>query len=113
MRRFGARAVVVTTGTFLRGRLHIGTTTALAGGRAGEGATTHLAEQLEAAGITPGMSVLEPSAGMGHIADRIREADAEPDPERCAYQGAFEPLTSVWSIGHTAGRSTSKLPSSS
>jgi tRNA uridine 5-carboxymethylaminomethyl modification enzyme len=51
-RRLGARAVVITTGTFLRGRLHIGTTTALAGGRAGEGATTHLAEQLEAAGLT-------------------------------------------------------------
>ncbi len=51
-RRIGARAVVITTGTFLRGRLHIGTTTALAGGRAGEGATTHLAEQLEDAGLT-------------------------------------------------------------
>ncbi|HUS63235.1 MAG TPA: tRNA uridine-5-carboxymethylaminomethyl(34) synthesis enzyme MnmG [Kofleriaceae bacterium] len=51
-RRFGARAIVITTGTFQRGRLHIGTTTSLAGGRAGEGATTHLAEQLEAAGLT-------------------------------------------------------------
>ena len=50
-RRFAARTVVVTTGTFLRGRLHIGTTTALAGGRAGEGATTHLADQLEARGL--------------------------------------------------------------
>jgi tRNA uridine 5-carboxymethylaminomethyl modification enzyme len=50
-RRFGARAVVVTTGTFLRGRIHIGTTTSLAGGRAGENATTHLAEQLEQAGL--------------------------------------------------------------
>src|SRR5438874_11234624 len=32
-RRFGARAVVVTTGTFLRGRIHIGTETKVAGGR--------------------------------------------------------------------------------
>ena len=51
-RRFGARSVVITTGTFLRGRIHIGTETHLSGGRAGEGATTHLAEQLEQAGVT-------------------------------------------------------------
>ncbi len=51
-RRFGARSVVITTGTFLRGRIHIGTETHLSGGRAGEGATTHLAEQLEQAGLT-------------------------------------------------------------
>ena len=46
-RRFGARAVVVTTGTFLRGRMHIGTETKVSGGRAGEAASIHLAEQLE------------------------------------------------------------------
>src|ERR671932_1322890 len=51
-RRFAARCVVITTGTFLRGRIHIGTTTSLAGGRAGESATTHLAQQLEHAGLT-------------------------------------------------------------
>src|SRR4030088_888640 len=51
-RRFGARAVVITTGTFLHGRIHIGTETRLSGGRAGETATTHLAEQLEHAGLT-------------------------------------------------------------
>jgi tRNA uridine 5-carboxymethylaminomethyl modification enzyme len=51
-RRFGAGSVVITTGTFLRGRIHIGTDTHMSGGRAGESATTHLAEQLEAAGLT-------------------------------------------------------------
>jgi tRNA uridine 5-carboxymethylaminomethyl modification enzyme len=51
-RRFEAKSVVITTGTFLRGRIHIGTETHLSGGRAGEGATTHLAEQLEQAGLT-------------------------------------------------------------
>ena len=51
-RRFGARSVVITTGTFLRGRIHIGTGTRIAGGRAGEGSTTHLAEQLEEVGLT-------------------------------------------------------------
>lgn len=51
-RRFGARRIVITTGTFLRGRIHIGTETRISGGRAGESATTHLAEQLESAGLT-------------------------------------------------------------
>lgn len=36
-------------------------------------------EMVEAAGIEEGMTVLEPSAGMGHIADRIRETGVEPD----------------------------------
>jgi tRNA uridine 5-carboxymethylaminomethyl modification enzyme len=53
-RRFGARAVVVTTGTFLRGRIHIGTDRAIGGGRAGDAPATHLAEQLEAVGLTVG-----------------------------------------------------------
>jgi tRNA uridine 5-carboxymethylaminomethyl modification enzyme len=50
-RAFSAPCVVITTGTFLRGRIHIGTDTNLAGGRAGESSTTHLAEQLERAGL--------------------------------------------------------------
>lgn len=36
-------------------------------------------QMVEAADIEPGMLVLEPSGGMGHIADRIRLAGAEPD----------------------------------
>ena len=51
-RAFGAAAVVITTGTFLRGRIHIGTGTRIGGGRAGEGAAVHLAEQLETLGLT-------------------------------------------------------------
>ena len=51
-RRFGARSVVITTGTFLRGRIHIGTETRISGGRAGENSVTHLAEQLESVGLT-------------------------------------------------------------
>ncbi len=50
-RRFASTCVVITTGTFLRGRIHIGTETKISGGRAGESAATHLAEQLERVGL--------------------------------------------------------------
>ena len=50
-RRFGARAVVLTTGTFGRGKLHIGTGTQIGGGRAGEAPSTLLGEQLDALGL--------------------------------------------------------------
>ena len=50
-RRFGARAIVITAGTFLRGRLHIGTDTRIAGGRAGDPPAIQLAEQLDALGL--------------------------------------------------------------
>jgi tRNA uridine 5-carboxymethylaminomethyl modification enzyme len=50
-RRFSAKAVVITTGTFLRGRIHIGTDTTMAGGRAGDAPTIHLADQLERLGL--------------------------------------------------------------
>ena len=36
-------------------------------------------EMVDVADIQPGMSVYEPHAGMGHIADQIREAGFEPD----------------------------------
>jgi tRNA uridine 5-carboxymethylaminomethyl modification enzyme len=53
-RRFTAPSVVITTGTFLRGRMHIGTDAQVAGGRAGEAATVQLAEQLGEVGLEIG-----------------------------------------------------------
>jgi tRNA uridine 5-carboxymethylaminomethyl modification enzyme len=46
-----ARAVVVTTGTFLRGKIHVGGGEGISGGRAGEGPAVELAEALEKAGL--------------------------------------------------------------
>jgi tRNA uridine 5-carboxymethylaminomethyl modification enzyme len=49
--RFYARAVVLTAGTFLRGRIHVGSTPAQAAGRAGDPPSLQLAEQMETLGL--------------------------------------------------------------
>lgn len=49
-----ARAVVVTAGTFLRGRIHRGAGAGVAGGRAGEPPSEHLAQALERLGFEIG-----------------------------------------------------------
>ncbi|MGH7628601.1 MAG: tRNA uridine-5-carboxymethylaminomethyl(34) synthesis enzyme MnmG [Gemmatimonadales bacterium] len=51
-RRFDAPSVVLTAGTFLRGRIHIGVDTALPGGRAGEPPSLQLSQALAAQGVT-------------------------------------------------------------
>ncbi len=48
---FEADAVVVTTGTFLRGRIHVGGDAAIGAGRAGEGPSVELAKGLEGLGL--------------------------------------------------------------
>jgi tRNA uridine 5-carboxymethylaminomethyl modification enzyme len=49
--RFAARSVVLTAGTFLRGRIHVGRAAAVPAGRAGDPPSVRLAEQLEALGL--------------------------------------------------------------
>ena len=48
---FEGGAVVVTAGTFLRGRIHVGGSAAQGAGRAGEGPSIELAEALEVRGL--------------------------------------------------------------
>jgi tRNA uridine 5-carboxymethylaminomethyl modification enzyme len=48
---FEAQAVVVTAGTFLRGRIHVGGHAGVAAGRAGEAPSVELAEGLEGLGL--------------------------------------------------------------
>ena len=50
-REFDARTVVVTAGTFLRGRIHVGGQAGVPAGRAGEAASQELAEALESSGL--------------------------------------------------------------
>ncbi len=52
-KEYGARAVIITTGTFLNGLMHIGLKT-LSGGRSGEFASTGLSESLARAGLHMG-----------------------------------------------------------
>jgi tRNA uridine 5-carboxymethylaminomethyl modification enzyme len=51
-RSYRARSVVLTTGTFLRGRIHMGLKEGLPAGRAGESPATEIAQDLEELGLS-------------------------------------------------------------
>ena len=51
-RRFTARAVVITAGTFLRGKIHLGTDTQIPAGRAGDLPSVEMAQDIENIGLT-------------------------------------------------------------
>ncbi|MEP6687635.1 MAG: tRNA uridine-5-carboxymethylaminomethyl(34) synthesis enzyme MnmG [Gemmatimonadales bacterium] len=51
-RRLESPAVILTAGTFLRGRIHLGLDTQVPAGRAGEGPAVEIAEALEESGLT-------------------------------------------------------------
>ncbi|HSR15000.1 MAG TPA: tRNA uridine-5-carboxymethylaminomethyl(34) synthesis enzyme MnmG [Gemmatimonadales bacterium] len=51
-RSYPTRAVVVTAGTFLRGRIHVGVDTRIAAGRAGDAPSVELAEDIADKGLT-------------------------------------------------------------
>lgn len=50
--RYGTAAVVLTAGTFLRGRIHQGLETQIPAGRAGEAPSTEVVQDLEGLGLT-------------------------------------------------------------
>jgi tRNA uridine 5-carboxymethylaminomethyl modification enzyme len=51
-RRFRARSVIITAGTFLRGRIHLGTDTQIPAGRAGDQPSVELAQVIATLGLT-------------------------------------------------------------
>jgi len=51
-RRFSARAVIITAGTFLRGRIHLGVGTQIPAGRAGDAPSVDMAQVIENIGLT-------------------------------------------------------------
>ena len=51
-RRFTGRAVIITAGTFLRGRIHLGTDTQIPAGRAGDPPSVEMAQVIANTGLT-------------------------------------------------------------
>src|SRR5881628_3126060 len=51
-RTFRSRAVVITAGTFLRGRIHLGTDTQIPAGRAGDQPAVDIAQHIDTLGFT-------------------------------------------------------------
>src|SRR5215510_1388808 len=90
---YGARAVVVTTGTFLRGLIHVGLKNQ-AGGRGGEAAAYGLSEQLMDLGFQMGR--LKTGTPPRLDAKTIDFSDLEPqsgDPEPMPFSYSTEAIT--------------------
>ena len=89
-----AGAVVVTAGTFLRGKIHVGGTAAHGAGRAGEGPSIALAEALEAQGLRIArFKTGTPPRIDGRSVDygRCERQDGDSEPFRFSYY-AREPF---------------------
>jgi tRNA uridine 5-carboxymethylaminomethyl modification enzyme len=84
-----ARAVVVTAGTFLRGRIHVGGRAGVGAGRAGEAPSTELAEELERLGVEIArFKTGTPPRIDGRSVDfsRVERQDGDPEPEDRPYR---------------------------
>ena len=82
---FEARAVVVTTGTFLRGRIHVGGEAGVEAGRAGEAPSVALAEGLEGLGLEVArFKTGTPPRVDGRTVDfrRVQRQDGDPEAYR-------------------------------
>ncbi|RMH21458.1 MAG: tRNA uridine-5-carboxymethylaminomethyl(34) synthesis enzyme MnmG [Gemmatimonadetes bacterium] len=84
---FEAAAVVVTAGTFLRGRLHVGGEAGVGAGRAGEAPSVELAEALAGLGLEVGrFKTGTPPRVDGRTVDfgRLERQDGDPEAYRFA-----------------------------
>jgi tRNA uridine 5-carboxymethylaminomethyl modification enzyme len=81
-RRFDAGAIVLTAGTFLRGRIHLGLDTQIPAGRAGESPSIEIAQDLENEGlITQRFKTGTPPRVDGRSVDLSRLARQDGDPQ--------------------------------
>ena len=87
-RRFEAPAVVLTAGTFLRGRIHLGLDTQLPAGRAGESPAVEIAEAIDLLGlIVSRFKTGTPPRVDGRSVDlaRLERQDGDPVPYWFSY----------------------------
>src|SRR5687768_8468565 len=108
-RRFGARAVVVATGTFLNGTIHTGKRT-FSAGRAGEPASIELAESLKGFGFPVGrLKTGTPPRLDGRSIDwdafEAQPPDLEPVPFSFATEKIEQPQIQCF-IGYTSDNFT-------
>ena len=90
-----ASAVVVTAGTFLRGRIHVGGASGVGAGRAGEAPSIELAEALEASGLEVGrFKTGTPPRIDGRSVDydRVERQDGEEGDHRFSFYARREVL---------------------
>ena len=92
-RRFTARAVILTAGTFLRGRIHLGLDTQIPAGRAGDQPSVEMAQAIESLGLTVSrFKTGTPPRVDGRTVDwaRVERQDGDPDDYRFSFHERVE-----------------------
>ena len=92
-RRFSARAVIITAGTFLRGKIHLGTDTQIPAGRAGDAPSVQMAQVIETIGLTVArFKTGTPPRVDGRSVDwsRVERQDGDSDQFRFSFHERVE-----------------------
>jgi len=92
-RRFSARAVIITAGTFLRGRIHLGTDTQIPAGRAGDQPSVEMAQSIADIGLTVSrFKTGTPPRVDGRSVDwsKVERQDGDPDDYRFSFHERME-----------------------
>ncbi len=92
-RRFTARGVIITAGTFLRGRIHLGTATQIPAGRAGDQPSVEMAQAIADIGLTVSrFKTGTPPRVDGRSVDwaRVERQDGDPEDYRFSFHQRVE-----------------------
>lgn len=92
--RFESKAVILTNGTFLNGKIHVGRATTI-GGRSGDMASVGISDQLESVGFSVGrMKTGTPARIDGKTIDfsKMTVQDGDADPSKFSYLNEIEPV---------------------